>query len=393
MIKFEIYETANSYQCHFAQVGTFVVSIAHYMRAYFNYRALVDGNDFSLPYDVGYLNCIPLKLDAYWQYGERFGYGDDAANANNDDAAENDDNDEDNDDQQQQQQQNVLYAKVGCMKHGFGTFSSAKFQLHVYTDNMCTVEFDDGQLSQKHSGSYGKYDIDFNKYYTLDDDNNNNNGGNNNGAEDENILQFSTQVSFRPTFYQCSNCKPDSISETFNKFSSAWYDDAYISQYNYKQQQYDEAVEEEEEAEGDDCADCQYYAYNDDVDGYNTNDDASAAAAAVDDAYVATDDGAAAAAAVDDAYYNAVDDAYMAVTNDDGGGGGDDDSKYNYYYTDDYNNVNRRRRLGGDGELSAVAVVATIPQSQAQSQLQSYQLAPVQKELMVSRFSSYRCSI
>eukprot|EP00751_Fragilariopsis_kerguelensis_P033449 CAMPEP_0170972492 /NCGR_PEP_ID=MMETSP0735-20130129/46081_1 /TAXON_ID=186038 /ORGANISM="Fragilariopsis kerguelensis, Strain L26-C5" /LENGTH=361 /DNA_ID=CAMNT_0011393113 /DNA_START=158 /DNA_END=1243 /DNA_ORIENTATION=+ len=105
--------------------------------------------------------------------------------------------------------------------------------------------------------------------------------------------------------------------------------------------------------------------------------------AAVDDAYVATDDGAAAAAAVDDAYYNAVDDAYMAVTNDDGGGGGDDDSKYNYYYTDDYNNVNRRRRLGGEGELSAVvAVVATLPQSQAQSQSQSYQLAPVQKELV-----------
>lgn len=56
MIKFEFFESEASYQCHFAHVGTFVVSIAHYMRAYFNHQALVYGQDFELPGDVGYLN-------------------------------------------------------------------------------------------------------------------------------------------------------------------------------------------------------------------------------------------------------------------------------------------------------------------------------------------------
>ena len=56
MIKFELFDTENSYQCHFAQIGTFVVSIAHYMRAYFNHQALVNGQEFALPSDAGYLN-------------------------------------------------------------------------------------------------------------------------------------------------------------------------------------------------------------------------------------------------------------------------------------------------------------------------------------------------
>ena len=65
MIKFELFDTENSYQCHFAQIGTFVVSIAHYMRAYFNHQALVNGQDFSLPNDAGYLNvsCICCCCD------------------------------------------------------------------------------------------------------------------------------------------------------------------------------------------------------------------------------------------------------------------------------------------------------------------------------------------
>ena len=61
MIKFELFDMENSYQCHFAQVGTFVVSIAHYMRAYFNYEALVNGQDFTLPGDAGYLNVRCLN--------------------------------------------------------------------------------------------------------------------------------------------------------------------------------------------------------------------------------------------------------------------------------------------------------------------------------------------
>jgi hypothetical protein len=56
MIKFSFFQTETSYQCHFSEIGTFVVSIAHYMRAYFNYQALVYGEEFELPGDVGYLN-------------------------------------------------------------------------------------------------------------------------------------------------------------------------------------------------------------------------------------------------------------------------------------------------------------------------------------------------
>lgn len=60
MIKFEFFETENSHQCHFSSIGTFVVSIAHYMRAYFNYQALANGQDFELPSDAGYLNVSPF---------------------------------------------------------------------------------------------------------------------------------------------------------------------------------------------------------------------------------------------------------------------------------------------------------------------------------------------
>ena len=56
MIKFQFFEKSSSLNCHFKNLGTFVVSIAHYMRAYFNYQALTHGNDFSLPGDVGFLN-------------------------------------------------------------------------------------------------------------------------------------------------------------------------------------------------------------------------------------------------------------------------------------------------------------------------------------------------
>lgn len=56
MIKFQLFDSEKSYQCHFAEISTFVVSIAHYMRAYFNYQALEQGKDFQLPDDAGYLN-------------------------------------------------------------------------------------------------------------------------------------------------------------------------------------------------------------------------------------------------------------------------------------------------------------------------------------------------
>jgi len=61
MIKFQLFDSENSYQCHFSEIATFVVSIAHYMRAYFNYQALLYGEDFELPGDAGYLNVSWMK--------------------------------------------------------------------------------------------------------------------------------------------------------------------------------------------------------------------------------------------------------------------------------------------------------------------------------------------
>jgi hypothetical protein len=55
MIKFELFDSSSSYQCHFAEISTFVVSIAHYMRAYFNYQALQQGGDYELPDDAAFL--------------------------------------------------------------------------------------------------------------------------------------------------------------------------------------------------------------------------------------------------------------------------------------------------------------------------------------------------
>ena len=62
MVKFELFESTNNYQCHFKNLGTYVVSIAHFMRAYFNQQALVKGNEFELPGDAGYLNVSLLFI-------------------------------------------------------------------------------------------------------------------------------------------------------------------------------------------------------------------------------------------------------------------------------------------------------------------------------------------
>jgi hypothetical protein len=65
MIKYELHRKENSYNCHFNELGSFVVSIAHYMRAYFNYLAITNGKYFSLPGDAGYLNVRTLKIEVY----------------------------------------------------------------------------------------------------------------------------------------------------------------------------------------------------------------------------------------------------------------------------------------------------------------------------------------
>lgn len=231
MIKFEMFETQNSYQCHFAQIGTFVVSIAHYMRAYFNYQALEKGRDFSLPSDAGYLNCIRL--------------------------------------QEETETSIPLYAKIGCMERE--TFTSTKLQLHVYQDAQCSVPYDDGKTARYHA----------NRGYLLQD------------AREENFL-FSTKVNFRPPFYTCQSCNVEEINETFNKQGGTWYDDEYISQNGQKQQKqqqnggnnndqgqqnanggYDDAVNDDQAAndyyQDDGYVDDTYMSANDDIYRYNNN--------------------------------------------------------------------------------------------------------------------------
>ena len=148
-----------------------------------------------------------------------------------------------------------LYAKIGCMERE--TFTSTKLSLHVYTDAQCSVPYDDGLSARRHSTK--GYDI--------------------------NGYTFPTRVSFKPPFYACQTCTPDSISQTFNKKSGTWYDDDYISQYGAKQGNNNNNEEDEDdEDEGDDAAADDYYQ-----DDYNNADDAYLAAN--DDVYNNNDDG------------------------------------------------------------------------------------------------------
>ena len=81
------------------------------MRAYFNYQALAYGEDFQLPSDAGYLNCVELQ-----------------SNQNSD---------------------QTLYAKIGCKERE--TFTSTRLALKLYTDNTCSEPYDDGKTSHYHS--------------------------------------------------------------------------------------------------------------------------------------------------------------------------------------------------------------------------------------------------
>jgi len=121
MIKFEMFESTNNFQCHTNNLGTFVVSISHYMRAYFNYQALILGQDFKLPSDAGYLNCVLLQQTAYSDV--------------------------------------KLYAKIGCLERD--TYTSTKLRVHVYTDNQCSTAYDDGQSESRNN----RKGYDINGYY------------------------------------------------------------------------------------------------------------------------------------------------------------------------------------------------------------------------------------
>jgi len=63
MINFDFFDNSNNNdQCRCINMGSFVISIAHYMRAYFNDQALNLG-DFLLPGDAGYLNGSIFNID------------------------------------------------------------------------------------------------------------------------------------------------------------------------------------------------------------------------------------------------------------------------------------------------------------------------------------------
>lgn len=144
-----------------------------------------------------------------------------------------------------------LYAKIGCMERQ--TFTSTKLQLHLYTDEQCSQQYEDDETEQKH----------YNKGYQIEG------------------YQISSKVSFRPPFYSCLSCQPQQISGTFNKKYGTWYDDEYISQYGKRRGQdddengdnQDDAVQND--ADDDNDIDDQYLAANDDVanndDGGNNN--------------------------------------------------------------------------------------------------------------------------
>lgn len=110
MVKFEMFKSKNKRQCHSNDAtGTFVVSISHYMRAYFNYRSLLEGANFNLPSDAMYLQCIALE--------------------------------------QTTGSEQMLYAKIGCLERE--TYTSTKLWIHVYTDEECSQAYDDGQTKNQ----------------------------------------------------------------------------------------------------------------------------------------------------------------------------------------------------------------------------------------------------
>jgi len=218
MIKFQLFDSAQSYQCHFAEISTFVVSIAHYMRAYFNYQALTLGQDFELPEDAAFLNvsmvgmsslvllicslqCVQIDATTY-------------ANM-------------------------PLYAKIGCMERE--TFTSTKLQLHVYTDSQCSQPYNDQQSSREHMK---------NGYQVGDD-------------------VVSSSVSFRVPFLKCQTCSAEA-SGTFNKKQNNWYDDDFINEQAQQDNEYGGENYNQGANNQDDFFDDAYLAANDDV---NRDDD------------------------------------------------------------------------------------------------------------------------
>ena len=225
MIRFDFYDSDSSYQCHFNALGSFVVSIAHYMRAHFNKQALLYGSDFALPEDAGYLNVSCPGYFHLFSFSVRASFN---SNIPLQCVML----------QETEYASRKLYAKIGCMQRE--TFTSTKLQLHVYQDAQCSIPYDDGETNKRHTSK--GYEI--NGYY------------------------LSTRVSFRPAFYSCQTCNPDGVAETFNKKTGNWYDDDYITTHGKKTNttSNDDGNKAEEHINDD-----AYFYSNDDV---ASNDDA-----------------------------------------------------------------------------------------------------------------------
>jgi hypothetical protein len=245
MIKFQLYDSEKSKKCRFAEISTFVVSISHFMRAYFNYQALTHGQDFRLPEDAAYLN-VSICTTKYFLFSlcSRLNIHTILISIFP------------NMVQCLQLQETTpngipLYAKVGCMQRE--TFTSTRLQLHLYTDAQCSQHYDDGQTSRVHA-------IRGYKVGTL---------------------TIPTRVSFRPEFYSCMSCSPDQVSYTFNKRNSNWYDDDYIGKNGNNNKNSNNGDGNNAQTDDntssnstDDAAvDDQYYTNNDDYKNYQNNDD------------------------------------------------------------------------------------------------------------------------
>jgi hypothetical protein len=109
-IKFHFYEEG-SRQCLGNHLSTYIISIAHYMHAYFNQQALELGDSFVLPWDAGFLNCVELPGSS----------------------------------------SQTLYAKIGCEDRK--TVSSTKFVLRIYRDQSCSVPFNE-RFKSSFQGKY-----------------------------------------------------------------------------------------------------------------------------------------------------------------------------------------------------------------------------------------------
>ena len=138
-----------------------------------------------------------------------------------------------------------LYAKIGCMERE--TFTSTKLQLHLYTDNACSVHYDDGRSKKQHVKN--GYDV--------------------------NGLYFGTKVSFRPPFYTCQTCQPSWVSDSFRKSSSYWYDDDYISENGHRRVYDDDANGDGANNNYNGGDDDTYFKYGDDAyePNYSGDDD------------------------------------------------------------------------------------------------------------------------